>query len=168
MNPYLEAVSSALNMMFVQHLEVPYLWHYKRDVFSMLEQQGRSSVQFLERDDLWALYHLGIKYRAIFERSEQMRDSWTKIQQRHPNITDPYLTDTLLPNVCTLSVEAAADGNEWLNYHYSDDMSFIKQYEAIDEGVKRLPEKALADDMRTGPILKLVEVSSSPLPGISC
>lgn len=146
-------------MMFVQHLEVPYLWHYKRDVFSVLEDSGRSSVQFLERDDLWRLYELGIRLRAIFERNQQTQRLWDKIKARRPDVQDEYLTSTLLPSVCMMSVEAAAEGSDWLAYHYAEDLRRIKEDEAIDEGTKRLPERSGQEEIRSGPIMKLVEVS---------
>ncbi len=157
--PFLDVVSTALNMIFVQHLEVPYLWHYKRDTFSMLENQGQSSVQFLERDELWQLFTLGIRYRAIFERCSQITNMREKIKTRRPDLVDEYLTGTLLPSVCMMSIEAAAEGYDWLAYHYAEDLRRIKEDEAIEEGTKRLPERATLDDLRTGPIMQLVQVS---------
>ena len=145
--------------MFVQHLEVPYLWHYKRDVFSKLEDQGRSSVQFLERDELWQLFTLGIRYRAIFERCSQITTMWEKIVARTPDAQNEYLTGTLLPSVCMMSVEAAAEGFDWLAYHYTEDLRRIKEDEAIEEGTKRLPERAAQEDVRSGPVMQLVRVS---------
>jgi len=156
---FVDVVSTALHMMFVQHLEAAYLWHYKRDVFSMLENQGQSSVQFLERDELWQLFTLGIRYRAIFERCSQITSMWEKIKNRSPDVQDDYLTGTLLLSVCMLSVEAAAEGYDWLAYHYTEELRRIKEDEAIEEGTKRLPERAAQEDLRAGPIMQLVQVS---------
>lgn len=161
--PFVDVVSTAINMMFVQHLEVPYLWHYKRDVFSMLENQGQSSIQFLERDELWELYTLGIRYRAIFDRCSQITRMWEKIKLRKPDAVDEYLTGTLLPSVCMMSIEAAAEGYDWLAYHYQEDLRRIKEDEALEEGTKRLPERAALDDIRAGPVMQLVRVSE-PFP----
>ncbi|KAK4686395.1 transcription elongation factor SPT6, partial [Tremellales sp. Uapishka_1] len=162
-----QVVSKALSMMFVQQLEVPYLWHYKRDAFSVLENQGRSSVQFLERDELWQLYTLGIRYRAIYERNQQTSQLWAKIKTRKPELQDPYLTTTLLPAVCMMSVEAAAEGLEWLGYHYGSELRVIKEDEAVEEGAKRLPERAAADEIRAGPIMKLVEAFGISVPQVA-
>lgn len=156
-NEYVKAVSTALNMMFVQHLEVPYLWHYKRDVLSVLESEGRTSVQFLERDELWTLYTLGIKFRAIYERTQQVRETWHKIQARRPELEDPYLSESLLGSVCMLGIEPAAETMDWLAYHYAKDIRAIKEDEAVEEGAKRLPERQAHDDLREGPIMRLVE-----------
>ncbi|WVF72010.1 transcription elongation factor SPT6 [Kwoniella sp. CBS 6097] len=154
---YIKAVSTALNMIFVQHLEVPYLWHYKRDAFSVLENQGQTSVQFLERDELWTLYTLGNKFRAIFERNQQTQGLWEKIKARKPDAQDTYLTTKLLPSICMMSIESAAEGGEWLSYHYAADLKAIKEDEAVEEGAKRLPERSDSEDLRHGPIMKLVE-----------
>lgn len=155
---FVKVVSSALYMLFVQHLEVPYLWHYKRDAFSVLENQGQSSVQFLERDELWQLYTLGIRFRAIFERCDAITQTWEKIRMRRPEVHDDYLTKTLIPSVCMMSVEAAAEGYEWLSYHYAEDLKQIKEEQALEDGGKRLPERMGAENLRSGPIMKLVEV----------
>ncbi|EAL22689.1 hypothetical protein CNBB1380 [Cryptococcus deneoformans B-3501A] len=152
-----KAVSTALNMMFVQHLEVPYLWHYKRDVFSLLENQGQSSVLFLERDELWQVYVLGQRYRAIHERNEQTRQQWGKIKARKGDIEDEYFTKGLLGKACVASIEAAGEGDEWLAYHYASDIKAIKEEEAFDEVSKKLPERAEREDIRRGRIMKLVE-----------
>ena len=154
---FIKAVALALDMLFVQNLEVPYLWHYKRDAFSVLEDQGGRSVQFLERDELWALYELGLRYRAINARCEQIRSMWAKIKELRPDIEDDYLTNTLLPYICTKSIEAAAEGYNWLLFHYPDEIRHIKEDETIEEGGKRLVERSLRDETRSGPIMKLVE-----------
>jgi transcription elongation factor SPT6 len=157
------AVSRALSMMFVHHLEVPYLWHYKRDAFSVLEESGRSSVQFLDRDELWKLFELGIRFRAIYERNNHTTAIWDKIKTRKSSpelsVAEKYLEDKLLRSICMMSIEAAAEGGDWLEYHYRDEIRRIKEQETAEDGVvKKLPAKAAQDDVRSGPILKLVEV----------
>lgn len=164
---YIKAVATALNMMFVMHLEVPYLWHYKRDAFSVLENQGQSSVQFLDREDLWTLYSLGIRFRAIWQRCEAVKELWAKISARRPDVEDQYLTGTLLPSVCNLSIEAAAEGAEWLSYHYADDLRAIKEEEAVEDGGKRLPERNRDSEMRRGPIMQLVKAFGINVPEIA-
>nr|ODN87881.1 transcription elongation factor SPT6 [Cryptococcus depauperatus CBS 7841] len=152
-----KVVSTALNMIFVQHLEVPYLWHYKRDAFSLLENQGQSSVLFLERDELWQVWALGQRYRAIHERNQQTLQLWEKIKARREGLVDEYFTNKLLPNVCSINIEAAGEGADWLTFHYSSDVRAMKEEEILDEAAKKLPEKAEDDVSRQGPILKLVE-----------
>ena len=157
---FFAAVQKAMDMIFVQHLEVPYLWHYKRDVFGKLEEEGRTFVPFLERDELWEVYSLGIRFRAIYERTEHTRAMWEKIKARRPELEDDYLTKTLLPSVCNLSVESAAEGMDWLAYHYAADLRAIKEEESIEEGSKRLPERSNVEEMRQGPIMELVKAGS--------
>jgi transcription elongation factor SPT6 len=160
---YHTAVARALSMMFVHHLEVPYLWHYKRDAFSVLEQSGRSSVQFLDRDELWKLFELGIRFRAIYERNNYTTTIWDKIKTRREtpelSVAERYLEDKLLRSICMMSIEAAAEGGDWLEYHYRDEIRRIKESESAEDGVvKKLLAKAVQGDIRSGPIVKLVEV----------
>jgi transcription elongation factor SPT6 len=147
--------------MFVHHLEVPYLWHYKRDAFGIVE--GDHTTQFLERDELWKLYELGIRFRAIFERNNHTTTIWEKIKSRKdsPSLTDAekYLEDKLLRSICMMSIEAAAEGGDWLEYHYRDEIRHIKDEDNVGSVVKKLAAKVGQEDIRTGPIMKLVQVS---------
>lgn len=163
---FIKAVTKALDMMFIENLEVPYLWHYKRDSFSVLENQGTNSVQFLERDELWQLYNLGIKFRAIHSRCDQITSMWAKIKERKPELENDYLTRTLLGSICMMSVEAAAEGYNWLCYHYPEEIKQIKEDEILEEGTKRLPERSIQDERRSGPIMGLVRVSFTILTAV--
>lgn len=154
---FLQAVTKAFDMMFIQHLEVPFLWHYRRDEFAHVDSRGGRGVQFLQRDDLWTLYTLGIKLRAIHARCNQITAMWSKIKERKPDLENDYLETILLPSICTMSVEAAAEGYDWLLYHYPDEIRQIKEEEAIEDGSKKLPERA-KDNMRRGTIMGLVKV----------
>ncbi|ORX33718.1 transcription elongation factor SPT6, partial [Kockovaella imperatae] len=154
---FIHVVSTALRMMFVENLEVPYLWHYKRDAFSVLEDQGQSSVQFLDRDELWTLYTLGLKFRAIYSRCQQITNMWSKIKERKPELENEYLTKTLLSSVCMMSVEAAAEGYDWLAYHYPQEVHDVRIQQALEEGTKMAPIKTRDDRGRFGPVKKLVD-----------
>lgn len=83
-NQFYQAVVSALDSMFVKQHEVPYLWHYKRDQFALLEDEGRRAVQFLERDELWTLYTLGVRFQSIFSRVEEAKDLFERIKTKRP------------------------------------------------------------------------------------
>jgi len=161
-NGFRTAIARALGFLFNHQLEVPYLWHYKRDAFSALEEGGASSVQFLDRDELWKVYELGIRFRAIYERNNYTSNIWEKIKSRMESpelsIAERYFEDKLLKSICMMSIEAAAEGGDWLEYHYRDEIRRIKEDENSDV-VKKLPAKAGAEDMRSGPIMKLVQVS---------
>jgi transcription elongation factor SPT6 len=151
---YNNAVIAAVDFMFHEGMEVPYLWHYKRDAFSVLQHQGRTSVQFLERDELWQLYTLGLRFRAIYERNQQVSSLWAKIQEAKPDVEDTYLTNTLLPTICMQSIESAAEGYDWLSLHYPTETRRIREDEITE--TKR-PDRLGADN-RLGPIMQLVKV----------
>ncbi|WVQ78460.1 transcription elongation factor SPT6 [Cryptococcus sp. DSM 104549] len=156
-NEYLAVLSSALNMLFVQHLEVPYLWHYKRDSFSLLENQGQSSILFLDRDELWQLYTLGNRFRTIYERNQQTRELWEKLKARKKGLEDEYFETKLLPNICSMGIESAGEGADWLAYHYAAEIRALREEESFAAGTKKLPERTEGGDARGGPIMKLVE-----------
>jgi transcription elongation factor SPT6 len=78
------AVVEALDCMFVKHYEVPYLWHYKQDLFALLEDGGRRAVQFLDRDELWSLYSLGVRFQGIFARVEEAKELFERIKEKRP------------------------------------------------------------------------------------
>lgn len=174
---YKAAVAKALFDMFLDNREVPYLYHYRRDTFGIIEEVGRPAVQFLERDELWTLYTLGIKFQAIHERLEQVRTLWRKIQTRRDGLEDVYFDQTLLGNVAIKSIEAAADAMDWLEYHYAAEVRAIKEDEAIEaeaiaasrgeEAPRRRPERQGAREARDGPIMQLVKAFGINVPTVA-
>jgi transcription elongation factor SPT6 len=72
---------------------------------------------------------------------------------------EKYLEDKLLRSICMMSVEAAAEGGDWLEYHYRDEIRHIKDEDNVGSVVKKLAAKVGQEDIRTGPIMKLVQVS---------
>lgn len=204
---YVHAVTDALRSVFMKQLEVPYLWHYQRDNFSVLENEGRSSVQLLERDELWTLYTLGIKFQAIYERVQQAQELWAKIKARRPApdptpaapvtalaegtegaegaaapteakpeidtdakraAADAYLEQTLLGSICLMSIEAAADAMDWLEYHYAEEVRHIREDEAAaSENTRLLPERQGNKNQRVGPIMELVKAFGVDVPTVA-
>ena len=163
---YAKAVEDAMDCLFNKHYEVPYLWHYKQDQFAHLEDNGRRAVHFLDRDDLWSVYSLGVQYQAIHARVQEARSLYVKIKaKRLPSdeeryaAKDAYFENDLLNTICLQSIEAAADAIAWLEYNYATEVRQVREDEAMladTEGKRRLPERNSTKDIRAGAIMGLV------------
>lgn len=90
---FVEAVQRVLNYLFVEHLEVPFIWEHRRDyiVFYRKDEQGNAPsatdsgsglVRLLERNELWKVYELGTKYRSLMRRKEALDATWAKLSER--------------------------------------------------------------------------------------
>ena len=112
------AVQTSLDYLLCQNLEVPYIWTHRRDYISHFDPTVArgGSVELLTRDELWRVYILGQKYRALVERKKQMESAYTRL-----NITDEYFENDIQPAID--SIEVVADATEWLSMRYKDQKS---------------------------------------------
>ncbi len=108
------AVTVVLRHMFLEHLEVPHIWTHKRDQVIHYDFQNRSKQELLNLPELWKIYSLGQKYRALVDRRNALQAIYTRLQ-----ITDKYFEEEILPQ--TDGVEVVADASEWLSMMHKDD-----------------------------------------------
>jgi len=90
---FIEAVQRVLGYLFVEHLEVPFIWEHRRDyiVHYRKDEQGNAPsatdsgsglVRLLERNELWKVYELGTKYRSLMRRKDALDTTWTRLHER--------------------------------------------------------------------------------------
>lgn len=79
---FLAAVEKAIEFMFVEHYEVPFIWEHRRDY--IIHYDGETPVELLLRNELWRVYELGMRYRALMERKAGLEKLWSKLAQRLP------------------------------------------------------------------------------------
>lgn len=107
------AVTYTLRRLFLDHLEVPYIWAHKRDYISHFDnnQPERKRLELLSLSDLWRIYALGQKYRSLVNRRNALSAMYERLQ-----INDRYFEEEILPNI--EGVEVVADATEWLSMMY--------------------------------------------------
>lgn len=137
---YMAAVKDALQMLFEEHFEVPYMWHHKRDYFIEATPDMRPDAVFLNEDELWACYDYGIKYKAIHARLTSLEATYSAMKEAQPGFADQYFEDYVLasPNgTARSSVEAAGEASEWLELRYPRLVKAVKEAEAEERQTER-------------------------------
>lgn len=113
---FLTAVRETLDAIFNKNLEVPFIWHYRRDSLRQLSDDGNRKL-YLHRDELWTLYDLGLKYKAVYSRRDHVNNLYEQMKELDPSFSDIYLEDHILslPKGSAIqSVEAANEALAWL------------------------------------------------------
>jgi transcription elongation factor SPT6 len=137
---YFGAVKEALRCLFLENLEVPLLWHHRRDSFIELTPNLRNYATFLVEDELWTCYDLGVKYKAIYERHTDLRATYEKMRDIDPTFVDRYFEDFVLAvpdGTAQLSVEAVGEALAWLELRYPRLAVEVKQMSIAPEERKQ-------------------------------
>ncbi|KIY72184.1 hypothetical protein CYLTODRAFT_63573 [Cylindrobasidium torrendii FP15055 ss-10] len=129
------AVSFVLERLFIDHLEVPYIYYHKRDNLRHYNTGNDSSepLELLNMDELWKIYQLGQKYRSLLQRKNALEASY---QQYH--VRDNYFEDEIRNSLDSL--EVVGDAQEWLMMKYKgkkDTNEFRFAEDEFEEGPTR-------------------------------
>ena len=74
--------------MFTEQMEVPFVWEHRRDylVYWISEENKDApegeKINLLERDEVWRVYELGVRYRTLMERKAGLVDVWRRLSPR--------------------------------------------------------------------------------------
>ncbi|KAJ7430704.1 transcription elongation factor SPT6 [Mycena galericulata] len=152
------SVSFVLRQLFIENVEVPYIWTHKRDYISHFDlTKVRARSELLNLSELWRIYTLGQRYRSLLERRRALTESYNRLDCK-----DQYYEERILPNID--SVEVVADTSEWLSMKYKDKKQEESQFhfhddDELQETVKRkMPSRISAYEVaKKSVISKLAE-----------
>jgi transcription elongation factor SPT6 len=158
------AVTYVVKALFIEYLEVPYIWTHKRDNISHFDVTDmRSRFELLSQAELWRIYVLGQKYCSLRTRLAALQASYNRLQ-----VEDKYFDEDIIPE--TNNVEMIADASEWLVMKYKAkkpndfELSFNDE-EEIDVKKPKMPSRISAYEVTKKSIVsKLAQVSSSAFP----
>ena len=141
--PFLHAIRRVLHFLCYEYFEVPFIWVHRRDYFihhnpDAPNPQDRSRP-LLSREDLWKIYGLAIKYRAMLDRKANLLKLWQTAQAQ-----DIYFSD-LFTHIDSL--EEAADLVEYVMLKYQKKFKAL----ALQAGTQLITEENEADVTRNGP-----------------
>jgi transcription elongation factor SPT6 len=126
--PFISAIQRVLHFLCVDYFEVPFIWVHRRDYFIYYnpdsEDPASRSRALLSREDLWKLYHLAIKYRALLDKKAHLLKLWEKL-----HVDDEYFTDTFSS---IESLEEASDLVEWVSMKYYRQIKELSQAAGAD------------------------------------
>ncbi|KAJ7172406.1 transcription elongation factor SPT6 [Mycena filopes] len=108
------AVSYVLKQLFIEYVEVPYIWAHRRDHISHFDaSKARTRTELLNLTELWRIYALGQRYRSLLARRRALNEAYTRLQ-----VTDSYFEEEILSRI--ESVDVVADASEWLMMKYKE------------------------------------------------
>ncbi|KAF7304824.1 Transcription elongation factor Spt6 [Mycena kentingensis (nom. inval.)] len=120
------AVTNALRQLFVEHVEVPFVWHHRRDYIVYYAEPSAPPLDLLDSNDLWRVYALGQKYCSLLERRQRIGEAYARLK-----VSDPYFEEQISQNIN--SAETAADTSEWLTMKYKDQREEDVQFRFHDD-----------------------------------
>lgn len=142
-----QAISYALQYLFIQEFEVPYIWTHKRDYISYFNPQDlKTRVELLSLEDLWRVYAVGQKYRSLVERRKALDALYGRL-----GVHDEYFENEIRKKVET--VEMVADSTEWLSMKFRDskrqqfDFQFHDDDEQPEAQKRKMPSRTSAYDI---------------------
>lgn len=114
---FLKALRAVVGFFMRDYLEVPFVWAHRRDYLNHYDpnqfEPSQRSKYFLSRDDLWRVYSLCFKFRAMIERKRGLWKLYEKLQLPEPDL---YFQETFQ---VIDSVEEATDLTQWLRAKYA-------------------------------------------------
>lgn len=165
---FLTAIRQTLHAIFEEHLEVPFIWHYRRDTLRQLNDDGNRKI-YLHRDELWTLYDLGLKYKAVHQRRDHVHKLYETMRDVDPTFSDHYFEDHVLAlpkGTAIQSVEAANEALAWLELRYSDLADRAKDRESSIADRKRAGGGS-KKFVRRGRVAEMLPVSTMIWLGVS-
>lgn len=155
-----EAVTRSIEYLFIQFLEVPYIYAHRRDYISYFNPQDTRAprVELLSQSDLWLIYTLGQKFRSLLARRKTIYGIYSRLA-----IQDEYYEEHLKPNMDSL--EGVNDVTQWLGLKYKSNQKQIQYDDEGDEVKKhKLPSRLSEYEVAKKTIVQnLAEVKTSSL-----
>ena len=155
------AVTHVLEFLFINNYEVPYIFTHRRD-FLLETTIKPARAELLSLDDLWNVYHLGLRYRSLCLRRRKLQKTYEKLGAH-----DEYFEKQIMSSLD--SVEMVVDATQWLNMKLkggkkvSFDVSFYGDEDANgDAKGHKKPSRNTAYDLTKNSIISQVaDVSRS-------
>lgn len=165
---FYEAVRKVLTYLFVDHLEVPFIWEHRRDyiVHYLKDAEGNivpdGLVRLLERSELWKVWELGLKFRSLMARRAGLDATWDKITDRRrlenapvpdgdeederelppapSDVFTEYYNEYLAgpDGVAEEGVEGVRDTLDWVGLRYGRELREMQEEEEAQGGERRL------------------------------
>ena len=152
------AVQAALQGMFEENLEVPYLARHRQDAF--VDASGQFSL--LSKADLWMCYDLGLRYRAIHQKRAAVANLYEAMRRFDESFSDEYFEQKVLAvpdGTASDSIEAGNEALEWLDLRYPQLVQAVREAEGQALERKRAGGAHSKRIKHEGVIAAFVEVS---------
>lgn len=144
--PFEQAVAAVVDMVLRQSLEVPFIWHHRRD-FLLQQVMGEDgevlrAERLLDEDDLWRIVLLDVEFHLLWDRKAVVERLWAQVNGGTPP------ADAVVD-----LVESAATLEELQDLH--DYILFT--YLLLFKGVRKHSRNGFYEQVLAGPLKAVIE-----------
>ncbi|KAF2496972.1 transcription elongation factor spt6 [Lophium mytilinum] len=144
--PFERAVHKVLEFLTIEDYEVPFIFTHRKDY--LIHAGGDYSPddneadqpppdagpeRLLVQNDLWEIFELDMKYRALAEKRDALQRSYDALQNIS-NITDPVFEE-MVAKVQT--IEEIQEIQDYLHFQYSAEMKDVSLLESESNGTQK-------------------------------
>lgn len=166
--PFRKAVRQVLHFLVVEHYEVPFIFTHRKDYLihtpddNQLDGDDPDAAEMdprperlLVQHDLWEIFDLDLKFRALTEKREALRQSYENVQRLAPHVKDAVLEE-LMPKAVT--IEEIQELQDYLHFQYSPEMKDLRMMESAVNGTQKRAQTSrnFFDKIRAGNAYQLV------------
>ena len=169
-DPFRKAVAKVLEFMVSNEYEVPFIFLNRKDYLIHAENNGATPdfdnhgapeaksrlVKFLNQDDLWKIFSLDLKFRALIEKRNALSQTYDNLRGV-ADFQDKVFED-MLPAAATM--EELQDVQDYLHFEHASrlaDLAALKT-SSMSNGTHRRPgsSKAFFERIRSSKVYSLV------------
>ena len=132
-----KAVRNALDFINRDNYEIPFIFQQRRDYLIAQEivdvtpspenpdGQKKNAIRLLEQRELWEIFELDLKFRALVEKRDALKTSYASLKEL-ANVSDPVFEE-LLPRCVT--TEEIQDIQDYLQFQYGAELRDLNTVE---------------------------------------
>jgi transcription elongation factor SPT6 len=161
---FIQATMKVLEYLNVEELEVPFIWHQRRDYLIAQnlpaddfeeDDEAAQTERLLTSNDLWEIFELDLKFRAFAEKRDALRKLHNSLREM-AGIEDT-LFEELLPQAANM--EEVQDIHDYLHFQYQAQLKELALMEAETHGTQKRAHAAgrnFFEHLRTSKAYNLV------------
>ena len=170
--PFQKSVAKVLEFMITEEYEVPFIFQHRKDylihavkveVTPDPHNQGApqyvvSAEKLLNQSDLWDIFDLDLKFRALIDKRNALQRTYDRIKSISPDLQDSVFEE-MLPAAVTM--EELQDVQDYLYFQHSSlltDLNIAEGSGTNGTAIQRRPgaSKSIFERIRNGKVYGLV------------
>ncbi|KAK4996112.1 Transcription elongation factor spt6 [Elasticomyces elasticus] len=164
--PFRSAVAHILVFMNLENYEVPFIFQHRKDYLIHADSASQfpdpqdpdalphRAEKLLTQSDLWEIFELDLKYRALLEKREALQKAYDSLKTS-PDFRDEIFED-MLPAAVTM--EELQDIQDYIHFQYSSQLKDVSLIEAEVNGTRKRARsgRSMWDRLRAGRVYHMV------------
>ncbi|KAI9735804.1 MAG: Transcription elongation factor spt6 [Cirrosporium novae-zelandiae] len=154
--PFWFSVGKILEFLTVDNVEIPFIMYHRKDyLIHTLPEDPDRPIKLFEPGDLWDIFELDLKYRALIEKRNSLQRTYDNLKSI-TNVNDEIFED-MLPQANAM--EELSDIQDYLHFQYSSqlrDLALVNSTENANSQRRPGAQKSIFERIRNGKVYNLV------------